>query len=36
VATSVDVNAGVETPLKLTLELVGRFPGVPKGSEVKG
>lgn len=29
VSTSVDVKAGVETPLKLTLELVG-FPRVPR------
>jgi hypothetical protein len=31
VVTNVDVKAGVEYPLKLTLELVG-FPGVPRGS----
>jgi serine/threonine-protein kinase len=32
VVTNVDVKAGVEYPLKLTLELVG-FPGVPRGSQ---
>jgi hypothetical protein len=32
VATTVEVKAGVETPIKLTLELVG-FPGVPRGSQ---
>jgi len=32
VVTNVEVKAGVEYPLKLTLELVG-FPGVPRGSQ---
>jgi len=32
VATTLEVKAGVETPLRLTLELIG-FPGVPSGSQ---